>query len=287
MNTTRQGIAGLLRAVLVGLAIVGAAHAQPQAQEADLKATEGQQSSWWDESPWADPDRGFHWYPDSPKQRARRELEQREPRTRSIYEMTTAEEVEKEFKRLKSEAVLNPTEANVVAMLRAQAWIMDKSAIFTDVARRVVWATPDVNYNVRSPVQSGARAKAAERKAKDIAGTVRELAADHGLLFFARSDCPYCHDQAPILKAFEEATGMPVMAISMDGGPIPGFPEAKPDNGVAMKVSRGAGIDVVPALFLVHRVTRDSVPIGVGVLAIDEISERIRVVTKTKPGDDF
>jgi conjugal transfer pilus assembly protein TraF len=65
------------------------------------------------------------------------------------------------------------------------------------------------------------------------------------LFFFYRSDCPYCHAFAPTLAAFQARHGIQVVAISVDGGPLPGFPNARPDNGIAttLKVSQ------VPAVF--------------------------------------
>ena len=107
------------------------------------------------------------------------------------------------------------------------------------------------------------------------------------IVFFARSDCSFCHDQAPVLKGFEQATGMPIIAVSLDGGPIPMFPDAKPDNGISLVVSGGAGVQIVPALYLINRRTKEAIPVGTGVIAGDEIAERIRVLTKTKPGQEF
>jgi thiol-disulfide isomerase/thioredoxin len=52
------------------------------------------------------------------------------------------------------------------------------------------------------------------------------LGRDHVLFFFFRSDCPYCHAFAPTLEAFQARHGIQVVAISVDGGPMPGFPDA-------------------------------------------------------------
>ena len=112
--------------------------------------------SWWDETPWANPDRGFNWYPD-PREERREQKPKPEEKPKTIYEMTTLEEVQKELARLKGEAVVNPTEKNVLAFLKAQNFVMDKASMFADVSRRVVWANPEVNYSARSSVVSYAR----------------------------------------------------------------------------------------------------------------------------------
>ena len=244
--------------------------------------------SWWDDTPWVDPDRGFNWYPDpvAPKPPEKKRGEKKDA-PKSIYQMTNLEDINKELKRIREVAILNPTEKHVHEYLQAQAWIMEKSSVFADTARRVVWANPDVDYNNKSPVVTASRLNQNVRESNQRKGNVADLASEHGLLFFARSDCPYCHDQAPILKVFERNFGMSVLTVSMDGGPIPMFPDAKRDNGISMIVSGGAGIETVPAVYLVNRRTNEAIPLGTGVLAAEDIAERIRVITRTKPGQEF
>ena len=244
--------------------------------------------SWWEDSPWVDPERGFNWYPDpvAPKPPEKKRDEKKDA-PKSIYQMTNLDDINKELKRIRGVAILNPTEKHVHEYLQAQAWIMEKSSVFADTARRVVWSNPDVDYNNKSPVVTASRLNQNVRESNQRKGNVADLASEHGLLFFARSDCSYCHDQAPILKVFERNFGMSVLTVSMDGGPIPMFPDAKRDNGISMIVSGGAGIEIVPAVYLVNRRTNEAIPLGTGVLAAEDIAERIRVITRTKPGQEF
>lgn len=242
---------------------------------------------WWEENPWSDPDRGFHWYPDPKEDIPPEKIKPEEKKPKTIYEMTTLEEVKKELERLKGEAVINPTEKNVLTFLRAQNYVMDKASMFADVSRRVVWANPDVNYAARSPTANFARDKAKGRTDVKRNENLKALAETHALVFFARSDCDFCHDQAPVMRAFGQRTGIPILTISLDGKPIPGFPDAKPDNGIAMMASGGNGIQIVPAIFLVDRKTQQMTPLGTGVIAAEDLAERIRVVTTTTPGQEF
>lgn len=243
--------------------------------------------SWWEESPWADPDRGFNWYPDPREEVRQQDKKKPEEKPKTIYEMKTLDEVKKELDRLKGEAVVNPTEKNVLAFLKAQNFVMDKASMFADVSRRVVWANPEVNYAARSPTANFARDKAKDRVDVKRTDNLRALSETHGILFFARSDCDFCHDQAPVLKAFSHRSGIPILAVSLDGKPIPLFPDAKPDNGIAMMASGGNGIQTVPAVFLIDRKTQQMIPLGTGVIAGEELAERIRVLTTTAPGQEF
>ncbi|MBN8762162.1 MULTISPECIES: conjugal transfer protein TraF [unclassified Thiobacillus] len=252
-------------------------HAEPTLSSGD--------SGWWEDTPWRNPDRGFNWYPPDtpPKKTDKKATDKPKP----IKDMKTMEELQKELARLKDLAIMHPTQANVRSYLEAQTYVMDKSSLFADVARRVVWATPSVDYNSRSPTATFAQLSKKDMRSAAQAQTLAELSRDFGLMFFFRSDCPYCHQQAPVLRLLEQQYGMPVMGVSMDGGGLPQFPDARRDNGISMIVSGGQGIQTVPALFLVHRETRQAVPIGTGALAIDEIVERIRVLTRTRPGQEF
>jgi conjugal transfer pilus assembly protein TraF len=251
-------------------------------------ASSTQNLGWWDDTPWGDPERGFNWYPDrvAPKV-PEKKAEESKPAPKSMYEMNNFDDIQKAFKKIKEAAMLNPTEKNVVEFLKANAWMMEKSAVFADVARRTVWATPEVDYNNKSPVITASRQNQSVRLNEARRSSVSDISKEYGLLFFARSDCPYCHDQAPILKLFERNFGMSVMAVSMDGGPIPMFPDAKRDNGISIKVSSGAGIETVPAVYLVNRSTFAAIPLGSGVLAAEDVAERIRVLTRTRPGQEF
>ncbi len=247
----------------------------------------GEAKSWWDDSPWGQPDRGFNWYPDPREERREQKPPKAEEKPKTIFEMTKLEDVQKELARLKGEAVVNPTEKNVLAFLRAQNWVMDKASMFADVSRRVVWANPEVNYSARSSVVSFARDRDKTRTDNKRDQNLKSLAETHGILFFARSDCDYCHDQAPVLKAFSMKSGIPILTVSLDGRPISMFPDAKPDNGISVIASGGNGIQTVPAVYLIDRKTQKMTALGTGVIAGEELAERIRVLTMTKPGEEF
>ena len=77
------------------------------------------------------------------------------------------------------------------------------------------------------------------------------------------------------MAAFQARHGIQVVAISVDGGPLPSFPNARPDNGIAttLKVSQ------VPAIFLAQPFTGKISPIGFGVLSESQLLERIATVT--------
>ena len=158
--------------------------------------------------------------------------------------------------------------------------------MFADVARRVVWASPELDYSLRRPTHNAALRTWQVQRRTDEQTAVAEAMRSHGLYFFLRGDCPYCHQLGPVLRYLESAYGLEVFPVSLDGGTVPGYPAPRPDNGIA----RLLGVSTVPALYLMPRDVAAGdvpVPLGLGMLSADEIVQRIYVLTRTRPGDSF
>ena len=191
-------------------------------------------------------------------------------------ELVEFERLQKAVESYRNIAIMRPTEANVRRYMTLEAKVVARASYFADVAQHVAWSTPELD-----PTQQGrpVNAKALEVFDRDQLAersqAISALGKDHVLFFFFRSDCPYCHALAPTLAAFEARHGMKVVAISLDGGPMPGFADARGDNGIAntLKVAQ------VPAVFLAQPFTGKITPIGFGVLSEAELLERITTVS--------
>jgi conjugal transfer pilus assembly protein TraF len=191
-------------------------------------------------------------------------------------ELVEFERLQKAVESYRNIAIMRPTEANVRRYMELEAKVVARASYFADVAQHVAWSTPELD-----PTQQGrpVNAKALEvfdrNQLAERSQAISALGKDHVLFFFFRSDCPYCHALAPTLAAFEARHGMRVVAISVDGGPMPGFADARVDNGIAntLKVTQ------VPAVFLAQPFTGKITPIGFGVLSEAELLERITTVS--------
>lgn len=227
----------------------------------------------------------FNWYcdqDDAPPKEAK-QAPPSPPKPKSIREMKTVEEFREELKRLLGVATMNPTEENVKAYIEANQLMGDKGSEFADVWRRVVWKNPDLDYSLRRPTNSSAINTFKSSRSSTESRTISELAQGNGIFFFFKSTCPYCHQMAPTLKLLQKQYGIEIFPISLDGGGLPDFPNPKVDQGAAASL----GVTVVPALFLGSKSSGSIAPIGYGAISLTEIVERIYVLTKTKPGQDF
>lgn len=243
--------------------------------------------NFWNSNIWEEPDRGFLFYepPQADKRQPAKRPDAQRSR-RSLADITDHDELKREREQRLKLAVMNPTPANMRAYLEANTIMMQKSAMFADMWRRTVWQNSEFDFNVQNPQANFAQTSIKYERELKKKQAVADIARDYGVFFFARSDCPYCKLQAPVLRELSRQFGIEVMAITLDGGAIEGFPDARPDNGVSFRVSQGQGIQMVPALYLIARNSPEAVLLGAGVLAMDEIVERINVFTQLQPGMD-
>lgn len=229
--------------------------------------------------PWEIGPDGWHFYQD-PAQELEREVTEEEVFAR-LSQIKTSKEIDAELHRLRDKAILEATEANLKEYMYAQKFVMEKATVFADVWRRVVFQTDELNYSLVRPVNAGAIHTYRDTRKDEEDRYLRQLGqAGVGLFFFYSSTCPYCIQMAPIMRHFEERYGMKVLAISMDGGYLPEFPAARPDNGISVRLNVGT----VPALFVADAPNSAVVPVGAGMMSEAEIVERIMATYRHKPG---
>ena len=111
------------------------------------------------------------------------------------------------------------------------------------------------------------------------------LSQRYGIFYFYAQSCAACEIQSPILKSVGDSNRLSIVAVSMDGGPNRTFPNYVVDSG--QRVRMGLQDRATPALVLFDTVTKRPIPIGTGLMAADEIIDRIFMLTNTKPGSDF
>ncbi len=205
------------------------------------------------------------------------------PNRIEMKDIKTAEQLRAELKRREDLAIMNPSDQNMKDYLELWQVTQDKGAVFADNWRRVVWQNPNLDYAQKRPVNNSAIKIYDEGRIHNEEQQLRVLAKEHGLIFFFRSDCSYCHAMAPTLKMLSDKYGIEVLSVSVDGMGLPEFPN--PRDGRAHVAAWG--IERVPSLFIASKKTGDRAPIGFGMMALTEIVNRIFVLTGTNPGENF
>lgn len=188
-------------------------------------------------------------------------------------------------------ATQNPTEANVMRYLEMLTQARQKASTFADMAQAVAVRMPWIDHTLTGggrPSLPGAQRAYDTIRMQDRDQLLREMAQTHGLYFFFRRNCAYCHVQAPMLAQFQKKYGFTVYAVTLDGGTLPDFPNAVPDQGLAEKVAEAMGVPtqhfVVPAVVLAKPATREVVPVGFGAMTMDEMADRVAMVVRVRDG---
>ncbi|MCJ2180107.1 conjugal transfer protein TraF [Novosphingobium album (ex Hu et al. 2023)] len=190
-----------------------------------------------------------------------------------------------ELDELKARAILNPTTENLAAYMHYQRAQLDRASTFADVWGRTVWQNPELDYTFERPINSlGKRTWMEDRKAAK-ASTMAQLSQRYGVFYFYSSACSACRVFGPIVRSLSDQYGLEVLAVSMDGGPNDQFPHYVVDTGQYRKM--GLTGDQVPALVLFDTQTKRPIPIGYGLMAADEVMDRIFTLTQTEPGSDY
>ena len=230
---------------------------------------------------------GWHFYCDRQEEEPRRAEPAPAPPSGQTSRSATEqiEAMRRVLEEARAEAILDPTPANVTAYLRLQQETLQRAAVFSDAFRRTVWATPELDYTLKRPV--GALAKQVwsdgRRQARDAA--LARLGERYGLIYLGHAGCAGCKVFGPLLRAFAQRHGLDVLAVSLTGEALEGWPEAVADNGRAARL--GLGNAPVPALVLFDARTKKVLPVGFGVMAEDEMAERIFALTALEPGNDY
>ena len=185
----------------------------------------------------------------------------------------------------RAKAVLEPSAENVAVYLHLQQETLQRAAAFSDAFRRTVWGNPDLDYTLRRPVGALAKRLWSDERRAERAGVLARLGERYGLIYLGSAQCSGCRVFGPLLRAFALRHGLDVLAVSLTGQPLEGWPEAVADQGRAARL--GLTSRVVPAVFLYDTQTSRALPVSFGVVAEDQLAERIFALTAREVGSDY
>lgn len=191
----------------------------------------------------------------------------------------------KELDEKKARAILDPTPENVSSYISYQRQQLNRASSFADMWRRSIWQNPELDYTLQRPVNQLGKRTWLDTRTADKNRVLGSISKRYGVFYFYSSACAACEVFGPIMRSVSDRFGLTVMAVSLDGGPSKTFPNFTVDTGQYRAMGMQGG--QVPALVLFDTVTKRPMPIGYGVMAADEVMDRIFTLTSVEPGSDF
>jgi len=168
-------------------------------------------------------------------------------------------------------SILDPSTDNIAHYITLQNQMGDHAHRYAEKWSTTLLRQPQLDYSLIQPTNSLARKTLATQAMLEQELAIELVAQTTGLLFFYRSDCPYCHRFAPLLKQFVTRYGIEIIAISLDGSILPDFPHPKFDTEQAQMLN----ISAVPAVFAANPANNTLVPIAFGFVTEDILLQRL------------
>lgn len=214
---------------------------------------------------------GWAWYEDRLDEAKKEKKEESTSKPLSATERV--EEQKAKLEEAKSLAVIEPSEENIHDYIVLQKEVLDQGATFAKVWKKVLLNYPELDNTVTHPTsQYGIK----ERKQQDLLRKtifIKELSKSKVLIFFYKGSCSYCKTFIPIASKLQEKYQWILKSISTDGVILD--IETEEDQGLASKMAKDFGVSAVPALFVLDPKTKEATPIAYGLLALDEIEDKI------------
>lgn len=179
-----------------------------------------------------------------------------------------------------NQAIVSPTVENVGKYIALQEALSERAEKISTLWQQALLNRPELNYSLKHPTNNVALQVYHEQESKDKESAISAFAQKSGLFFFYRSTCPYCKRFAPILKTFAEHYGITIVPITMDGIPLPEFPDSKRDSGQSAKFN----VEVTPSLFAVNPYTQKAYPVAYGLTTESELRDNLYKAMKVEGG---
>lgn len=227
--------------------------------------------------------KGWHWYQTMPAPKPESKSSKPKPGDPSGKAPGTATERLAEVRKALDEALaaslLNPTPENVAVYQRLQHTWMNQSHRFSQAWMHNLLRYPELDNTVQHPVTQYGIQIQKEAEQQRMEEVVKSLSQQYGLFFIYQGKCRACKGMAGVVKLLSQKYGWTVLGISQDGVVLPEFPDSKRDNGI----SQAWGVKSVPAVFVVNPETEAVIPIGHGLISVDQL-ERNLMLQFTRKG---
>lgn len=184
--------------------------------------------------------------------------------------LDTLKSVQKEIEVRQARYVLEPTVENAHDFLSYQKLMFNNASKASEAMQTALIKYPYLDSRLEDPVSQQALniKRQEEVKQKDL--KILEFAQNFELLYFFRSDCPYCHEFQSVLERVVNNYNFKIEAFSSDFTKHTLFP-TRTDKELSSKL----GIQLYPTLIAYNKENNIYLPVSRGFLPEDDLKQSI------------
>lgn len=140
---------------------------------------------------------------------------------------------------------------SVEAAQRYMKWVVGKASQAANMWYFNMVQNPDLDPTVKNPISEVGIALASRVTQASQYEYFRLIREEGGIIFFfSRTDCQFCHDQAPYARRVARNMGIRLINIPLDGKCLPGFEADDCGDNIRQEQIAVLQVKVVPTLFL-------------------------------------
>lgn len=236
----------------------------PELEQPEQVSTQQQRRAFFD-----DKKRGWFFYEET-----KRPLKPKpKPEAKPEPKLTPREILQKQgedYENAAALAILQPSAENYRRYMEVTQQILNQSERFSTGLRDFTYVTPEFDYKLQHPQGKAVQVQNIAAN-QNKAGILSSTAQDNAIMFFFRSDCPYCHKFAPILQNFAAQFGFLVVPVSLDGRGLPEYPNPRTNPALVQKLQ----VSAVPAVFLLNPRQNRVSTVGFGLTDSETLGDKI------------
>ena len=241
------------------------------------------QDSFWARDVWKDPERPFLFYGEEREHTSRHRSLAASGSVKSIPEVAgdveletlqTLPQLQREVRRRLERAVMHPTPEAVRAYLQANAFLLEKSARFSDAWRDALLERPEYDWTSTHPTVNAASTTLSRERAERVRQELGVLTRDWGLVFVG-DDSRLTALMQPLVARFAALYGFEIEYVAVT--PMVSLPQARVAPELAARLTE-RGLKQFPALVLVSRQDRRPAQarlVATGVVDVLELGRRV------------
>lgn len=130
-------------------------------------------------------------------------------------------------------------------------WVLSRASEVTNLWAFNMAQNPELDPQAKQPISTfGIRMMTDVQHGAE--NEIYKVIKEEGgmLVFFTKSDCPFCHAMSPSMAHIARDTGLPVRNAALDGTCIPAFVEGCLSGEATQAPAQALGVSIVPTVML-------------------------------------